>query len=201
MPYRTPPHIQERKEETKRRILEAAVAVFSERGYHRTTVDDIAQASGTSKGTFYFYFPSKEAVFLELAADLVHKLWQAVRAAEAATEDPDPLHRLRAVLGAVLETFGRHKSLAKILLVEAVGANPQVERVRRDVHAAFAEYLKAHLDAAVIRGRVPAAVNTETAAYAWLGAVNEVVVNWLYTGQPRRLADAMGTLGHFRLGE
>ncbi len=56
-----------RSEETRRRLLEAAGSVFAAKGYERASVADIAAAAGFTKGAFYASFPSKEAVFLEVA--------------------------------------------------------------------------------------------------------------------------------------
>ena len=47
---------------TKGKIVSAAWKLFYEQGYDRTTVDDIVEASGTSKGSFYHYFESKESL-------------------------------------------------------------------------------------------------------------------------------------------
>ena len=61
-------------QETRDRILEAAAKVFASKGYHDTKVDDIVKDSQTSKGAFYFYFPSKQDIFLALVdtfADLL----------------------------------------------------------------------------------------------------------------------------------
>src|SRR5450756_1579904 len=54
----TIPHVDrqaERRSSTRRRILDAAVGIFAEKGYHDTAVDDIARASKTSKGAIYFH--------------------------------------------------------------------------------------------------------------------------------------------------
>ena len=52
------------REETRRKILASAAQVFSEKGFYRSVVDDIVKASGTSKGAVYFYFDSKEQIFM-----------------------------------------------------------------------------------------------------------------------------------------
>jgi len=57
---------QRRGEETRTRILEAAVAGFAEQGYARTGVAEICSRAEVSKGAFYHHFPSKQALFLEL---------------------------------------------------------------------------------------------------------------------------------------
>ncbi len=51
--------------ETKNILFETALALFSEHGFDKVTVDDITTAAGYSKGTFYNHFPAKEYVFLE----------------------------------------------------------------------------------------------------------------------------------------
>ncbi len=58
------PRVSEKyKEEKRQAILDAAAQCFAEKGYNETTVDDIAKASGTSKGSIYIYFKSKEELF------------------------------------------------------------------------------------------------------------------------------------------
>ncbi len=58
--------MQQRSEETRHRILEAATHLVSKAGYDATGVAEICQAAGVSKGAFYHHFPSKQAVFLQL---------------------------------------------------------------------------------------------------------------------------------------
>ena len=56
----------ESKTHTRQRILSAATEIFSEKGYYGTAVDDIVKASNSSKGSFYFHFPSKQEIFFSL---------------------------------------------------------------------------------------------------------------------------------------
>jgi len=51
------------REERRRQILEAALAVFSQKGFHATNVSDVAAQAGVSQGTIYWYFESKEELF------------------------------------------------------------------------------------------------------------------------------------------
>src|SRR2546430_12879072 len=59
----------ERKAQTRAELIDAAARVFARRGYHGTTVDDVAEEAGFTKGAFYSNFESKEDVFVELVAD------------------------------------------------------------------------------------------------------------------------------------
>ncbi|HSB67328.1 MAG TPA: TetR/AcrR family transcriptional regulator [Anaerolineales bacterium] len=58
--------MQQRSEETRNRILEAATHLFAKTGYDATGVAEICQAAGVSKGAFYHHFPTKQAIFLDL---------------------------------------------------------------------------------------------------------------------------------------
>jgi AcrR family transcriptional regulator len=56
----------DRAEERRQQIMEAALACFARKGYHKTTMDDIVAESGLSKGTLYWYFKSKDDLFVSL---------------------------------------------------------------------------------------------------------------------------------------
>lgn len=82
--------MQTRSEETRSRILEAALRLFSQSGYEAASVDDICAAAGVSKGAFYHHFPTKQAVFLQLLdnwlAGLDEQFSQARQGAENVAE-------------------------------------------------------------------------------------------------------------------
>jgi AcrR family transcriptional regulator len=67
--------------ERKQQIYEAAVACFGRQGYHLTTMDDIANEAGLSKGSLYWYFDSKKALFIALFREIMDQFelaWEAV---------------------------------------------------------------------------------------------------------------------------
>lgn len=62
--------LSQRGQRTRRRLLEAAEAIFGELGYHDTSIVKITEAAGVAQGTFYLYFASKRELFDELVVDL-----------------------------------------------------------------------------------------------------------------------------------
>lgn len=80
------PH-QQRSEETRARLLAAALQTFSQTGYEAASVDEVCAAAGVSKGAFYHHFPSKQAVFIELLEIWLAGIDQQIAAAQAASSD------------------------------------------------------------------------------------------------------------------
>ena len=176
---------------TRDRILQAALQVFAQKGYHRASVDDIVHASGTSKGAVYHHVPNKEALFLALVDDLSGRLAEAI--AEAIGSAHGALGKVEAALRAGLTTFAHHAELARILLLESVSLGPAYEAKRAEVHGRFAALVQGYLDEAVAEGAI-APIDTRVATLAWLGAVNEVVIQWLHGGEPDLLGRAVPAL-------
>jgi len=179
------------KPATRDKILQAALEVFAEKGYHRALVDDIVRASRTSKGAVYHHFPNKEALFLALVDEFSARLAEAVAAGIAGARGA--LGKVQAALTAGLETFARHRELARILLLESVSLGPAYQSKRLEIHGRFASLIQAYLDDAVAEGSIPP-LDTRVATLAWLGAVNEVVIQWLHTGEPDLLTRAVPAL-------
>jgi AcrR family transcriptional regulator len=182
---------QTRAIDRRQRILDAALQVFSQRGYKDATVDDIAAASGTSKGGVYFHFPNKEAIFLALLDQTAARLRSKVAGALAASDDP--VARADAALLTVFRTFTKHRALARLFMVEALGAGREFHRRMAGIRSEFVAVIRHHLDEAVRRG-VIGPIDTEVAALAWFGALNEIVTTWALSGQPRRLEDMYAAL-------
>ncbi len=166
---------------TRDKILDAALNIFATKGYHDTRMDEIVEESATSKGAIYFHFPNKERLFLALVdqfADLLER-----RVVEAVDEAGMGMERVKAALQACLDTFGRYRRPAKILLVQAVGLGNAFEKKRVEVNDRFALLIKRYLDEAVAMGELRP-VDTEIVAYAWMGAIYGIVIRWVYTGEP-----------------
>jgi TetR/AcrR family transcriptional regulator, fatty acid metabolism regulator protein len=175
---------QRRGEARKERILEAALSVFSRRGYRDAAMDDIAGESETSKGGVYFHFPNKQTIFLALLDRMAGLLMR--RAESAIAAEPDPIKRIDAALLVVLRTFGDHRSLARLFLVEALGAGREFNDKMLEVRAEFSGLITRHLDDAVDAGAIPP-LDTHLAGIAWFGALNEVVTHWVLTDTPEPL--------------
>jgi AcrR family transcriptional regulator len=100
--------MQQRSEETRKRILDTASQLFSQAGYEATGVAEICQHAGISKGAFYHHFPAKQSVFLAILEgwmnrldtafqfgqqneyDITHAIFQMANTASSIFKEADP---------------------------------------------------------------------------------------------------------------
>lgn len=114
--------------------MDAALAVFAERGYAATRMEDIARRAGVTKGTIYLYFESKDAVFRSLVQESIGKTIEGLLAASSRYEGSSA-ELLRGVLrgiGKFICTSNR-VVLPKIIIAEAGNFPALAEFYRREV--------------------------------------------------------------------
>ena len=183
----------DRREARRQRLLDAALQLFSELGFHDTSVDEVVAQARTSKSAFYEHFESKEDCFRVLLEQEGGALIAAVNAAAATGHD----HRERTRLGiaAFVNTCARRSRVARLLLVESVGLSPSIESVRHRLHSEFAGMTESEVRYAQEHGD-QALADVDAAVYsrAVVGAVNEVTSWFLETGatrHPQELAEQL----------
>jgi len=97
--------MQQRSEETKARILEAAVKQFSVNGYNKASVDNICEQAGVSKGAFYHHFQTKQDVFLALLDGWLTTFDNAIKATKDQTV-PETFQKMTEYFPYIFETAG-----------------------------------------------------------------------------------------------
>lgn len=181
----------QQREDTRRKILESAAQVFAEKGFYGSVVDDIVKASGTSKGAVYFYFNSKEQIFLSLVEEYAATVAQQIQL--AVYRSRGLVAQVEVTVATLIRTFQANRTLAKIVLIEWLTAGTEFQGKRIALKGMLVEVLRGYLDRAVQDGRI-APQDTELAAYAWIGAISEIVIRWLNTGKPNPLEEVLAPL-------
>lgn len=134
MATESPPSRSRRKEARPGELLAAALDCFVEKGFAATRMEEIARRAGVAKGTFYLYFPSKQAVFEALVRENILPRLEAMETAGAAP-GLGAADRLRAILASVSLLIGnpRLAAIPKLVMAEA-GNFPDMTRFyRREV--------------------------------------------------------------------
>jgi AcrR family transcriptional regulator len=102
-----------RGRERRRQLLDYAAQRFAENGYHPTSVADIVNGLGVGKGVFYWYFDSKEQLFLELLGEAQRDLRRTQR--DAIIDVDDPLKRLELGARAAFRWWATHPEIMNLL--------------------------------------------------------------------------------------
>ena len=179
------------KIKTRERIMEAAEALFAEKGYHDAAMDEIVRRTSVSKGGLYFHFPSKERLFFAVMDHLGRRLVRRIEEKIAGQEKA--IDRLEVALTTVLELLGRRRRLAKLLLIQGYSMGNAFEQKRTEIYSGFASLIEDNLERAVAEGSIRP-LNTRIASHIWVGAINEVLIRWLYTGSPDPVREALPEL-------
>lgn len=129
--YKTSKETQERKDVKRQHILDTAAKVFSQNGYHYTSVKDIVEAASISIGSFYFYFKSKEQLFEELYTASTQKFQEIIENIVDVERFSLSENLTRAMI-TNLWMYEQHRELAKIMLIEAAGVNPTIQKMRME---------------------------------------------------------------------
>jgi len=97
--------MQQRSKETRSKIIESAIKLFSTRGFNTASVDDICVEAGISKGAFYHHFKSKQALFLALLDGWLQTIDNAIEASKDKTV-PETFMQMTEAFPYIFETAG-----------------------------------------------------------------------------------------------
>ena len=115
---------KQEKKERRQSILCAAREVFCENGFHRATVDNVAERAKVSKGTVYLYFESKETILAFLLLEGLNELVEKLEQAYAGTEPLPARERLRRLGRAYLRFFEEQPDYFRLLMATDRGRFP-----------------------------------------------------------------------------
>jgi AcrR family transcriptional regulator len=133
----------ERSERSRQQILDSALKLFSHRGYGATSVRDIAEAAGVSKGNVYHHFPDKEAVF----RGLLDRYFQAMSQPDfpfnrvlARGDFPDNLEEIGHAVREIVRDYREYVALIYVDVVEFDGEH--VRKFYADMAERFDRFIK-----------------------------------------------------------
>jgi AcrR family transcriptional regulator len=138
---------EERSQRSRSQILEAALDLFSHRGYGATSVRDIARAANASTGNVYHHFKDKEAIFNEL----LNQYWAAIDSADfpfnralVSAPFPDNIEAIGFAARDTIEQWRRHVALIYVDVVEFEGQH--IRRYYREMADRFTRFLESNRD-------------------------------------------------------
>jgi TetR/AcrR family fatty acid metabolism transcriptional regulator len=163
------------------RILDAAIKVFAERGFHTATVAEIARAAGVADGTIYLYFKGKDDLLLRLFDEKMTELL-AESKSELAKERTAPA-RLSRFIQLHLALVERNPDLASVLIVELRQSAQFIKAADRAKLAAYVDLIAEVVRDGQEKGELVDGISPATVKRAIFGALDELALGWLVSGR------------------
>ena len=179
--------LTQRGRERRQQILDESARLFAERGYHPTAVADIVESLGVGKGVFYWYFESKEDLFLEILASSSQDLRRLQQAAIG--DEPDPLRRIELGIRASMQWFVENRHLMNLFQFASTEER-FAPLLRRGQEVALADAVK-HVKDGIVAGEIRDG-EPEVLAHAILGVISHLARELIRErgDNPEEVADA-----------
>lgn len=181
MAYRSTEKTRQKKDAKRTGMMQAALHVFAEKGYHSATVRDIVGAADVAIGTFYFYFPDKETLFIYLYEETADFLMQTLQ--QALNGQTELQKQIAAIIQAYVNLALYEPAVAHLLLIGGVGAVPSLQDKRTAFREKLVRLWQRPLDEALDAETITPQ-NTRRTAEALSGACDEVVLHLLALQNP-----------------
>lgn len=159
----------------RKRILDAAVRVFAEHGYHGARVGDIAKDAGVAHGLLYHYFTSKDDVLRTIFVENWGELIARFRAVEAADEPAEA--KLEGIAKILLRTWRNDPALVTVMVREVARSQLLQEQVE-DVREAFT-ILQRVIEEGQSTGVFRRDLDARLASWVVYGGLEEVLTGWV----------------------
>ena len=167
--------LTQRGKDRRDQLMAFATARFAEQGYHPTSVSEIVSGLGVGKGVFYWYFDSKEQLFLEILRDAQTDLRRKQQ--QVIADEPDPVRRIELGLRASLAWSEDHRDHNKLIQFAATERS-FAGALRRGQDVAVADVVK-HVKEAIAQGRIRDA-DPDVLAHAMVGVTTHLARTFIY---------------------
>lgn len=185
------PQKRRKQKDARERIMAAALAEFSERGFHLSTIDSIADRAGIAKGTVYRYFNTKEGLFTALKDDAMTEFVDLAKVSLSGHDDV--LEIIETILRIYLTFFERNSAFFKVIIQEQKDFGREFsEKFTQELIGSLPS-LKRRCWKASRLGRLKQ-LNYNTVFFGIIGFLNGVIQKWLHEGGEGSLLDEIDTV-------
>ncbi|RUM50148.1 MAG: hypothetical protein DSY47_02380 [Hydrogenothermus sp.] len=124
--------------DTKKRLINSAVKLFSKNGYFNTKVSDIVKDAGVAQGTFYLYFKSKEEIFIYIVEEIVRKIKQQTEKFSKGDWPAD--EKLKNFASSVFHLLSEYKEVAKIYFFYLLCTDEKFQKIHFEAEQMFKSF-------------------------------------------------------------
>jgi len=162
----------------RRLILDSAIHVFADQGFHHCRVSDVADAAGVAYGLVYHYFDSKE----EILNTLFTERWQLMLDAitEIDSQRVPARDKLYMVASFIIDSYRHEPQLMKVIIVEVTRAANSFGATHLDKIREAYSMIAEIVDSARRDGSFKADISAEFASMCFYGAIEQLLSGWIF---------------------
>lgn len=183
--------------EKYQRILDAAVAVFAERGFHSSRVSDIAARADVADGTIYLYFKNKEEILMAAIHSAFDAFMKTARTEMASLDSP--VNKLRRLAFLHLDAMGSNRNMAIVFQMELRQSVRFLEAFSHHQMVEYFELVRECIREGQEQGLFRREWNEKIAANCFFGALDEMVTSWVLADKDYPLAQAAESVSNIIL--
>ena len=174
------------EEQAKRRheIFHKVASVFVKKGFHETSMREIAEAAGLGKSTLYDYFKTKDEILVYFFEDQLNDLTN--EAQKVALQNLSADKRLRQIMEIYIESLQANKNLFLKLTQESQRLKPQSQKLVQEKRYAYQDLVRALIDEGIREG-IFRKVNSLLAARLLISGMSSVIYGSRSTGTPQEM--------------
>ncbi len=161
-------------------ILEAAIKVFAEQGFHQATVSQIAREAGVADGTIYLYFKNKEDILVNFFGYKTKQVFGRFR--EEVDKADNARDKLRLLIKRHLEEFQRDRNMAVLYQTETRRFSRMCEEQIREMSKLYLDLVSEIVESGQDEGLMRKDLYMGLVKRFIIGAIDEVINTWLHSG-------------------
>ncbi len=165
------------KEQKRESILDAAIKVFAEKGFHSSRISDVAREAGVAEGTIYLYFKNKDDLLLSVFSKRVGSFVEDVRRAVASQDTPQD--KLRTIVEKHFEHLESDPYLAQVVQIELRACSAFMRGGVSPELKSYLGLIERVLEEGKAQGVFRPDLNVKLASKAFFGMMDEVATVWV----------------------
>jgi TetR/AcrR family fatty acid metabolism transcriptional regulator len=161
-------------------ILEAAIKVFAQQGFHQATISQIAREAGVADGTIYLYFKNKEDILVNFFGYKTKEVFGRFR--EEVAKADNARDKLRLLIKRHLEEFQRDRNMAVLYQTETRRFSRMCEEQIREMSKMYLDLVSEIVESGQDEGLMRKDLYMGLVKRFIIGAIDEVINTWLHSG-------------------
>lgn len=168
-------------------IIDAAIVVIAQNGYHEAQVSKIAKEAGVADGTIYLYFKNKEDIFISLFKEIIGYIIEQTQ--EGINEKIGAMDKLKVFIQKYFQILSQDFNLAIVTQLELRQTNMELRRHLNQVLKDYLTVLETIIIEGIKNGEFLPDVNVKLVRNMIFGTMDEIATTWVMKNQKYSLVD------------